>query len=164
MNKRLIAVLAACLCACGSADPRTLNDEASKALSSGQYAEAAASYGKALDALASDTGNPEWKRAKLGKIQAEARIDGAKAKTEFLEYARANTGKVTDADYNLVASKLGDAGKFPEAIEVLEAGKQAFPESPHLQALLSDLGKRAEASGDSSALDKLKGLGYVGGD
>lgn len=163
MKSSLIVVLALSLFACGgSSDPKALNEEGSMALSSGKYAEAAKSYEKALAALGTDTASPEWHRAKLGWIQAEARIDGAKAKSEFLKYAQASPSKVTDSDYSLVASKLGDAGKVEEAIEILEVGKRAFPESLHLDALGKDLANRAKASGASGALDKLKGLGYVG--
>ena len=64
----------------------------------------------------------------------------------------------------MIASKFGDALKFDEAIAILQVGKQAFPESPHLDALGKDLLKRARESGATSAVDKLKGLGYVGGD
>jgi tetratricopeptide (TPR) repeat protein len=146
----------------GPSDPRALNDEGSKALSSEQYEQAAESYEKALAAMGSDTGSAEWKRAKLGLVQARTRTDASRAKTEFLEFAQGSPSKVTDSDYNLIASKFGDAGKFAEAIAILEVGKKAFPESPHLDALGKDLFNRAKASGDEGALDKLKGLGYVG--
>jgi tetratricopeptide (TPR) repeat protein len=162
MNARLVALFLCFLPACSSSDPRALTDEGSKALNSGKYEEAAESYTKALAEIGSDTANVDWKRAQLGLIQARARLDGARAQTEFLELARANPGKVTDADFNLIASKLGDAGKLSEAIAVLEAGKTTFPNSQHLDALGKDLRARAKASGDSGALDKLKGLGYVG--
>jgi tetratricopeptide (TPR) repeat protein len=150
--------------ACGSSDPRTLTDEGSKALSAGRYEEAAKNYEQALAALESEKGGADWKRAKLGWVQAKARTDAGVAKRSFLEFASASPGKVTDADFNLIASKFGDAGKFDEAIEILTVGKETFPESPHLDALGKDLASRAKASGASDALDKLKGLGYVGDD
>lgn len=166
MKLRLLAAVCLFLLpACGGdTDPRALADEGSKALNSGNYAEAARSYEKALAGLGSDTANPEWKRAKLGLIQARVQLDAGRARDEFLELAAANASKVTDSDYNLIGSKLGDAGKLQEAVAVLDAGMKAHPESPHLKALRDDIGKRAEASGDESALQSLKGLGYVGGD
>ena len=164
MKLRLLFALVLCLvAACGSSDPKALIDEGFNALNSGKYEEAAKSYEKALAALASDTANPEWKRAKMGVIQAHVHIDAARAKNEFLELA-GNPGKVTDSDFNLIASKLGDAHKFDEAIALLEVGKKTFPNSTHLDLLGKDLVARAQASGNTSAVDKLKSLGYVGGD
>lgn len=164
MNIRTLAALALCFVpACGgSSDPRALTDEGSKALNSGNYAAAAESYGAALAKL--DSADPEWKRAKMGLIQAQARLDAPRAKNEFLEYAKAAPSRVTDSDFNLIASRLGDAGHLAEAVQVLEVGLTAHSESPHLKALMLELGKRAESSGDTGALNSLKGLGYVGGD
>lgn len=164
MNMRTLTAFALFLLpACGgSSDPRALTDEGSKALNSGDYAAAAESYGAALAKI--DQGDPEWKRAKMGLIQARARLDAPLAKSEFLEYAKAAPSHVTDSDFNLIASRLGDAGHLAEAVAVLEVGLATHAESPHLKALKDELGKKAEASGDAGALDSLKGLGYVGGD
>ena len=162
MNARPIAVaLLLLLPACGgSSDPRALTDEGSKELNSSDFAGAAKSFQAALDNLGQDSANAEWKRAKVGLIQAHVHADAAHAKDEFLEFAAAAPSKVTDQDFYLIGDSLGKAGKLAEAEAVLKAGMKAYPESPHLKALLTDLGKRAEASGAST--DTLKGLGYVG--
>lgn len=165
--KQLLVTLALSLFllpACGASDPRALADEGSTALNSGDYQKAAGLYEKALAALGDDPSNPDWMRCKLGWVQAEARIDGGRAKDEFLKLAAANPSRVTDKEFNLVGSRLGDAGKLEEAIAVLKAGMEANPESVHLQALMKDLGDRAKSAGSAGALDSLKGLGYVGGD
>jgi hypothetical protein len=165
MKLRHLAAVALCLfVGCGGDDPKDLVEEGSKALNSGKYEEAAKDYEKALAGLGSDTTNPEWKRAKMGLIRALIQIDAPRAKKDFLEFAGAAPSKVTDEDFNLIASKLGDARKLDEAIEVLGVGKAAYPESPHLEALGNELVKQAQSSGNASALDSLKGLGYVGGD
>ena len=159
----LIALLACLQTACGgSSDPRTLTDEGRKALNSGDYQAAASSYEKALAELENNTDSPEWKQAKLGLVQALARIDAARAKKDFLDYAAANPSKVNDSDFNLIAGRLADANKLNEAIEVLKVGKEKFPESPHLDTLGDQLAKKAQSSGDAGAQDALKGLGYVG--
>ena len=89
MNVRLILTLILALVpGCGSSDPRALTDEGAKAWGSGKWEESAQSYEEALAALGSDTTNPEWKRAKLGLIQAHTRTDAAMAKSEFLEFAK----------------------------------------------------------------------------
>lgn len=164
MKTLITACALALFASCGSSDPKVLTDEGSKALNSGNYAGAARSYEEALEHLGTDVGNPDWKRAKMGLLQAQARLDGAKARTEFLTFAEANPKLVNDGDFQLIASKLGDAEELDEAIAVLEAGKKVYPQSAHLDSLGKDLVKRAKESGDSGALDALKGLGYVGGD
>lgn len=167
MNVRLVAVLL-CVCllpACGGGgDPQELADAGAEALSSGKYEDAAESYEEALEKIGSDTAHADWKRSKMGWIQAQVRIDATRAKQEFLDFASASPSKVTDNDFSLIGSKLGDAGKLSEALEVLTVGMEAHSESPHLKLLLTDLGKRAESSGDAGLLDQLKGLGYVGED
>lgn len=161
MNLRSFAIVALCfLPSCGGSDPKTLIDDGSKALNSGDYRAAASSFDEALAAL--DASSPEWLRAKLGGIQARTQIDGVKAMDEFLQLAKASPGKVTAEHFNLIGSRLGDASKLTEATKVLEVGMEMHPESPHLKALLAELGKKAEASGDPEALKNLKSLGYIG--
>ena len=165
--KRLLVALALCLSllpACGASDPRTLADEGATALSSGDYQKASGLYEKALAQLGDDSANPDWMRCKLGWIQAETRIDAGRAKDEFLKLAASSPSRVTDKEFSLVGSRLGDAGKLDEAIAVLKVGMEANPESLHLQALVKELGDRAKSAGSAGALDSLKGLGYVGGD
>ncbi|NOT32474.1 MAG: hypothetical protein HOP15_18670 [Planctomycetes bacterium] len=163
MTLRPFAAIALCLLpGCGTSDPRALTDAGSKALNSGKYEDAAESYEKALVQLGQDTAHEDWKRAKMGLIQARTRLDAPRAKNEFIEFAKASPSQVTDSDFSMIAGRLGDAGKLEEAIEVLKLGTATFPKSPHLDALGKDLVKRAQSSGDSGALDTLKGLGYVG--
>jgi hypothetical protein len=167
MNSRTLAVSILCLlplASCAGGDPKNLTDEGAKALNSGDYEAAAKSFDKALAELGGDTTHPDWLRAKMGAIQARTQTDATKAKNEFLELARASPSKVTPDHFNLIGSRLGNAGHLTEANDVLEAGMAMHPESPHLKTLLVELGKKAESSGDAAVLEKLKGLGYVGGD
>jgi hypothetical protein len=160
-----LAVLPFLFSACGGrSDPRTLVDEGSKALSSGNYSSAAKCFESAVTELGSDTSSPDWLRAQLGLTQANVHLNPAKAKDGFLALAAANPGKITPDHFSLIGSRLGDAGHLMEAVAVLQAGMAAHTESPHLKALMDDLGRKAENSGDSGALDSLKGLGYVGED
>jgi predicted Zn-dependent protease len=158
-----LATLALVLPSCGgSSDPKALTDKGYAELGSGDYPAAVASFEEALAALGTDTGKPEWLRAKMGAIQARTRTDADRAAKEFLDLAAGNPGRITDKDYSVVGGRLGEAKKVDQAITVLQAGMQAYPESPHLQVLLSQLGDMAKSSGSPEALDKLKGLGYVG--
>jgi hypothetical protein len=160
----LPALLFCLLPACGSSDPRTLNDDGSSALNSGKYEKAASSYGDALAAIGDDESHGEWMRAKMGFIKAQTHLDAGLARDEFLKLAAAKPERVTDQEFSLIGGSLGDAGALEEAIAVLAKGKETHPESKHLDALMVELGKAAEQSGAGGALDALKGLGYVGGD
>ena len=164
MKTLITACALAFFASCSASDPKTLTDEGSKALSSGDYADAAESFDAALAAMGTDTANPDWMRAKLGAIQARTRLDAGKAKDEFLALASAEPGKVTEDHYYQVASNLGAANKLVEATQVLESGKKAFQDSKALDKLGTELANKALQSGDADALDSLKGLGYVGGD
>ena len=164
-TRTIAALLLSLVSACGgSSDPKVLISEGQRAQASGNYADAAESYEKALAALGSDSSSPEWKRAKLGLIGARVRIDAAKAKDEFLQLASANPGKITDSDFNDVVSRFGDAEKFDEAIAILKAGKEKFPESKHLDDMGKALQKQVQKSGNKEAAKDLEGLGYAGGD
>ncbi|MSR63777.1 MAG: hypothetical protein EXS08_15230 [Planctomycetes bacterium] len=164
MNVRLILVLAlAFVPACSSSDPRVLTDEGAKAWGSGKWEESAKSYEKALAELGSDTTNPEWKRAKIGLMQAHTRTDAAKARTEFVEFAKAHPTQLSEENVNTIASRLGDAGKFEDAGAVLKVGKEMFPNSQVLAGLGNELSRRAKESGDSGGASVLDGLGYTGG-
>ena len=164
MNVRLILVLALALVpACGSSDPRALTDEGAKAWASGKWEASAKSYEDALAALGSDAANPEWKRAKIGLIQAHTRTDAAKARDEFIDFAKANPSQVTEDTFHTIATRLGEAGKLDEAVAVLAVGREMFPGSKHLDELGNELAEMAKSSGDSGAADALKGLGYAGG-
>jgi len=164
MNTRLILVLALALVpACGSSDPRELTDEGAKAWVAGKWEDSAKSYEKALEVLGSDTANPEWKRAKIGLIQAHTRTDAVKAKSEFLEFAKANPTQVTGDTFHAIVTRLGEAGKLDEAVAVLTVGKEMFPEAKQLDELGNNLVEMAKSSGASGAADDLKSLGYTGG-
>jgi hypothetical protein len=166
MDNRLALSLLLCgfLSGCGGSDPQALTDEGLDALHSGQYEEAAKKFDQALSIMGEDPSTPEWKRAKMGAVQARTRTDPTRAKDEFLALASAHPSKFTDLDFNVVGSRLGEAKAFDQAADVLKAGMKAHPESPHLKALLDQLGEKAEESGAEGALEKLKGLGYGGGD
>lgn len=157
----LVAALVLVTPGCGGgSDPAALSQEGFQELGAGDFEAAEHSFAKALEGM--DSSHADYLRVRLGHVEAQARIAPARAKDEFLALATAMKDKVTDRHYNQVGGRLADAGAFPEATAVLEAGLAAFPESKALADLRKSLGDRAKASGDSGALDALKGLGYVG--
>jgi Tfp pilus assembly protein PilF len=159
----LIASLAACG---GSADAGggkvntekgvELTDKGMTALHSGDPRKALESLEKALGQL--EPGTPEYMRAKAGEIEALIQVDAARAKSQLLAL-----GPSADADlYATVGNKMCAAGKLTEATEVLDAGIKLYSESPELILLKEKVIAEAQKSGDPAALEKLKGLGYIG--
>jgi len=145
----------------GGSDPKALTDSAYGSLRSGNYQEAARGFDQALAALGEDRG-PAWVRAKMGAIEARTQVDAPRAKDELLELAGDHPSAVTDKEYSLIGGRLGEANALKDAVAVLEAGMKAYPESPHLQALMMKLGDKAKSSGNTELQNNLKGLGYVG--
>jgi hypothetical protein len=144
----------------GSADPAQLTRDGVAALNSGKPADAFKMLDKAVQAM--EPTDPKYGQAAVNRCRALAHTDAAKAKDEFLALAAAHASAVEEVDYEIVADTLRSKKKYAEAIEILAAGMQRYTESPKLIALRDQLGKEAETSGDSSALDAIKGLGYVG--
>jgi hypothetical protein len=155
--------LALALHACGgeSSDPKALTDEGYAALGSGQHDDAAAKFDAALDAIGEDRQDVSYVRAKMGHVEATIRSKPAAAKDEFLEYARANPSTVTPDHFSTIGGKFAGAGKFSEAIDILDAGMKMHSESPVLVRLAETIKTAAEKAGDTGALDKMSGLGYL---
>jgi len=159
----LATALPLLLAACGgSSDPGALADSGQKALGSGDYSAALADFEKAVDAMGGDTSHQDYVRARLGAVEALTQIDASRAKSEFLELADAHSDRVNDRDFNRIGGRLGSAGNVNEGTELVQAGLKRYPESEHLKKLVQRLGDMAQQSGDSEALEALKGLGYVG--
>jgi len=166
MRQRLAPLLATLtlLTACGggATDPADAADAGYRALGTQDYAAAEAEFESALAAIGEDTAHPTYVKAKLGAIQTACRTDAARAQAELVELAVVLPDQVTERTYADIAGRLGDAGSFAEAVALLEAGKQRFPESATLDGLGKKLQKQAEKAGDSDALEALSGLGYAG--
>jgi tetratricopeptide (TPR) repeat protein len=154
-------LLAAC-----SKNPTELTAAGRTALGEGRYAAAEGHFREALDSLGTDTTSKDYLSARIGLCESlAAQNDAGKAKAavdEFLALSGQSPQAIDASWYYTVASKLGDANHTTEAITLLGAGLERFPDSDHLTKLRDRLGKEAEESGDSGALDTLKGLGYVG--
>jgi hypothetical protein len=163
MKARLAILTLALLASCGGgSDPKALTSEGYSALQGGRYEEAAGHFDAALAALGTDTASADYKKAKMGSVEALVHTDAAKARDEFLAYAKGNPSRVDDRDFNKIGGLFGSAGKVKEGVAVLSAGMEAFPESPHLQALVQQLGDLAKKSNAEGDMEALKGLGYVG--
>jgi hypothetical protein len=149
------------LCGCnGSSDPAQLTDSGYAALGKSDWKAAASDFDRALASLkATDAG---YLRAKLGQVEALIHTDAPKAKTEFLATASAETSGIEVTDYTAVASKLASEKKFPEAIDVLAAGKKKYPANEKINDVGKAMAQQAKKAGDAGASKALAGLGYLG--
>jgi hypothetical protein len=156
----LALFLSLTLAACGSPDPGQRTDAGQKALNSGNFELAYEEFAAAAEAFAAD--DPRLLEAQLGQCRAQAHLDPPAAKDAFL--ALSASAALEYRDFNLIVTDFKAEGAYAEGIEILGAGMVTFPENTALIALRDRMGKDAEALGDSSTLDALKGLGYVGND
>lgn len=148
------------LAACGGSDPKALTGEGYAALGKGDAKSALSKFDEALAGL--DAKHPEYVRASLGRCQALAKTDGAAAKKAFLELVARNAQGVREDDYGLVCSDMLQAGFTMDAIDVMDAGQQRFPESPRMIATKQAVVEAAKREKTPDALKKLESLGYAG--
>ena len=162
--RRLCALVTAAvlLVACSESDPKVLTDKGSAALGAGDAPAAIESFDAALQHM--DARNPDYLRASMGRCQALARQNPSQAKDDFLALARSASDRVREQDYSTIVNELVKKGAVAEAVEVMDAGIKAFPESPQMQALKTSVVEASKKSKDRGALQKLKGLGYTGDD
>lgn len=103
-----------------------------------------------------------WRIEKL-RLQALARqgkAEEALADLQRLDDSR--PGKVDAALYLQVTQLVSDGGKLTEAVTVLHAGAERFPEAKEkFDVLAQQFAARAASEGDSEATAKLKALGYL---
>lgn len=157
----LLLALALAFTSCGGSDPKVLTDKGTAALGAGDTKTAIESFDAALSKM--NAGDPDYLRAQMGRIQALVRVDAKKAKDDFL--ALAHTGaKVEEQDFSLVVNEMMKKGAVPEAAEVTNAGIKRFPESPKMFAIQKQVHEASAKVKDPKDLEKLKGLGYTGGD
>ena len=153
----LILLLAA---ACGGSDPKALTDAGVSALGSGDAKSALASFDDALAHMPAN--DPQLLRASLGRVQALARTEPAKAKEAFLALTESQKSKINEGDFGLVVSELLRKNANVEAVDVMNAGVKMFPESTKMLAVKTQVLEQSKKSNDPAALQKLRGLGYGG--
>lgn len=166
--KRSLALLALTLplvltaCGGGSADPAAATSAGYEALGKGDAEQAVDHFAKALGQL--KPGDPGYKRARMGEVEAKIQLAPEAAAGSFLEYARSQPEQVVAEDYRKVGVQLSDRKALKAAVDVLDAGLKRFAGDAKLKESMDLTVAAAETSGDTSALDALRGLGYIGGD
>ena len=102
-------------------------------------------------------------KARLERCRALAHLDAALAQREFL--ALLETGQVDFGHVSMLTDDLTEAQEYDTAIAVLEACYAKLPGEARLNELRDRVGQLAEASSiDTSMLDRLRDLGYLGND
>ncbi len=148
--------------ACGPADPRALTDAGASALASGDSPKARDCFEQALAEL--KPGDPEYVRASLGLFQALVRGEPVQARDKFLAFAKAQAASVNEGHYGAMVGEFLRRDRTAEAIDVMDAGVKAFPNSEVMLAIQKRVEEQARTAKDPAALQKMKGLGYIGGD
>lgn len=161
----LALVLSLALAACGgSADPKVETDAGYAALGSGDAQKAVDHFAAALGAM--KPGDAGYKRARMGEVEAKLQFAPEAAANSFLEFAKAQPDQVAAEDYRKVGTQLNSRKALVQATHVLDAGLKRFADDAQLKAAMEQTkvaAAEAEASGDTSAMDALRGLGYIGG-
>lgn len=178
LRPSLLASLLVLAASCGSSsDPGASVEAGYNALNSGDPGAALSDFDAALAEIpASD---PRFLEAKLGQLRAQCYVDPAKAKADFLGLA--SSSGLQAKDYRMVVTdlvtsatnkaKTGNAADtdsakatITSAVEILQAGKDAYPQDDKWEVLIKKVGDKASSLGAADALAGLSGLGYVGGD
>ncbi len=161
MQRCLAVLVLSILAACGGKTPADCCTAADEALDKGNYAEAQARAQEGLDLHGTDAGT-NWKLEKI-RLQALAgNGEGALVVAGLGAASAKYPGMVDDQLYATLGMALADAGKLVEAIELVELGKQAFPEKvKSFDGLVASIKKAATEGGDNAAVERLKQLGYL---
>lgn len=161
---KLFSAFALCLslAACGGGDGASTLEEANAALGSQDYAAARDKFAAAASAL--DPSDPNYLAARQGEIEALIHVDAEEARNRFLELAADHPEQIGEREYRNVVQKMQAERKATEAVPVLHAAIERFPDSARLDEMMEQLKKDALSGGDAETVDALKGLGYIGGD
>jgi hypothetical protein len=156
----ILLALGLLLPACGTSDPRELTAEGEKALASGDAQAALVDFEEALGQL--KPGDPGFAQASIGRFKALVRVEPELARDDFLAYAKAQSATIGEGDFAIMVGEFLRRERTLEAVDVMDAGVKAFPKSKEMLAVRKKVEEQARASKDPAAMQKMKGLGYVG--
>lgn len=144
-----------------SGDPVADINEGYAELGSGNAGHALDHFSSALKQL--EPTDPNYDRARMGEIEAKIRLKPDAAAQSFLDYAEKQPDNVDAGDYHKVGVQLSEQKALKDAVVVLDKGLKRFEGNAKLKEAMEKTQAAAESSGDASALDALKGLGYTSG-
>ena len=85
----------------------------------------------------------------------------AKARDQFLGFAKDHGDLVSPKDFKYVVSQLRTHDQYLVAIDVMDAGKKRWPDDETMDQIVAALKQDILSSGDEAAASKMKGLGYM---
>jgi len=165
MRTSITALLLALLATgCSDPDPQQAGQVA---LQSGHYHEAVRLLTEALKSHSPN--DSAYLPLSVSKCQAQAHVDGQRARDEFLALAESQSALIQPEDFTIVVEALFSAKHFKEAVDVLAAGSERFPAQTKFEPLLAKVGKAVEKQARdqanpeaAEALNELKNMGYLG--
>jgi len=163
MTRLLAALTLALLAACGGPTAQELKDQSQDALKKGDYAQAIklSTEGLALPGVSQNKADAwHFERVRLESLAGQGKAQDV---LNSLAQLSATYGEQLKADfYAKLGKAVYDAGQTAAAIDLVEAGKQKFPDrTKDFDGLVADIIAKAAATNDDAAMAKLKALGYL---
>lgn len=166
MLTRSIACLFLVALAACSKDAKSLTDSGYASLGKGDSKGALSEFEAALPKIDATANADLYRRAAIGRCEALARIDPKRARTEFVALVKAQPGRIVEGDLTAIVHGMTRARTpeaLKEAIELLDAAKTMYPDSPKLDDIAKVVVAEATRANDPVAIERLKSMGYVGG-
>lgn len=144
---------------CGP-DPEQMKNDAQGALAAGDFTHAQELASQALERVPGTDKRLQWALERI-RLEALARGNrGAEARDSLERLSGAYPTQVKASLYLAMATYLRDAGGVGDAIEILIAGDERFPEeSAKFKAMIQEI----EAGGlmDPAEVERLRSIGYL---
>jgi|GEM_PF-2393972 len=148
--------------ACGGPTPAELEQQSQAALAKGDYAQALdlATKGLSAEGVAQDKAR-SWQFERVRLEALAGRGDAAEVLASLTRLSATYGGQLKADFYAKLGKAVNDAGNAVDALDIVEAGKQKFPDmAAAFDGLVADIKAKA-AAGDDAATAKLKALGYL---
>ena len=158
-NALLALAAASLLAACGGGGSAATDADPGELIQQGKIDEAVEVIEGRLATV--EKGTADEHDLVLDHADALSYSDPAKAQKTFLDFAQANADLVTPKDFKYVVSSLRTQDAFAEAIDVMHAGKQRWPEDAEMVELLELIKADVLKAADPALAAKMKGLGYM---
>jgi len=144
----------------------TLLKDAGKAIADEQWKAALTS----LDAVIADPKATAQEKSSAweDKVICEGRANGEEAAIAAVKKLAAAKAELTASQFAKIAGDLRDVNQLNAALAVIEVGTEKFKGDPNAKKLFKrfakSLAERLQSSNNTEGIDKLKSLGYLGGD
>jgi len=149
--RAVLLSLCACTLLAACVDEGNHREVGYEALQDSDYASAVSHLDKAL--ASSEASPSEVVEMAVARCQALAHIDSARCTADFLAISESGP-----SDFSIVVSELLDEEEFIDAIDLLVAGIERFPETPAMELLKIEVIARSKDDPDAS--DVMKGHQY----